>query len=76
MFFIAARTLASLVTEGDLQLGRVYPDLKRIREVSAAIAVAVADNAFKRGLTRMLRPEDLPALIKDTMYNPKYESYV
>ena len=76
MFFLAARTLASLVTEGDLKLGRVYPDLKRIREVSAAIAVAVADNAFQRGLTRMLRPADLPALIKETMYDPKYESYV
>ena len=76
MFFIAARTLASMVTEGDLKLGRVYPDLKRIREVSAAIAVAVADNAFKRGLTRMLRPDDLPALIKDTMYSPQYESYI
>ncbi|MFI5337129.1 MAG: NAD-dependent malic enzyme [Opitutales bacterium] len=76
MFFIAARTLASLVTEEDLKIGRVYPDLKRLREVSAAIAVAVADNAFQRGLTQMQRPKDLPALIKGTMYDPNYQSYI
>jgi malate dehydrogenase (oxaloacetate-decarboxylating)(NADP+) len=76
MFFIAARTLASLVTENDLMLGRVYPDLKRIREVSATIAVAVAENAFQRGLTAMLRPADLAAHIKGVMYDPHYTDYV
>jgi len=76
MFSIAARTLADLVTEDDLKLGRVYPDLKRIREVSAAIGVAVAENAFQRHLTKMAKPADLRALVLSTMYDPKYPAYV
>jgi len=76
MFSIAARTLANMVTEGDLAMGRIYPDLKRIREVSAAIAVEVADNVFKRGLSRMTRPAELTAHIQSRMYDPKYPDYV
>jgi malate dehydrogenase (oxaloacetate-decarboxylating)(NADP+) len=76
MFSIAARTLANMVTEGDLAIGRIYPDLKRIREVSAAIAVEVADNVFKRGLSRMTRPAELTAYVESRMYDPKYPNYV
>jgi malate dehydrogenase (oxaloacetate-decarboxylating)(NADP+) len=76
MFFVAAKTLASLVTADDLDIGRIYPDLARIREVSQAIAIAVAENAFARGLTRQARPDDLVALVKAHMYQPDYEDYV
>jgi malate dehydrogenase (oxaloacetate-decarboxylating)(NADP+) len=76
MFLVAARTLASLVTEGDLAIGRVYPDLKRIREVSKAIAIAVAEVVFKHNLTRMQRPDDLPAHVAAVMFDPKYPEYV
>ena len=55
MFAVAARTLADLVTEEDLAMGRLYPSLSRIREVSHAIAVAVADVMFVRGLARCER---------------------
>jgi malate dehydrogenase (oxaloacetate-decarboxylating)(NADP+) len=76
MFFVAAQTLASLVTDDDLAQGRIYPGLNRIREVSAAIAAAVADLAFTRGLTKMARPEDLSAHVKAQMYEPTYVEYV
>lgn len=76
MFLVAARTLARLATDADLAQGRVFPELGRIREVSSAIALAVAENAFARGLTRQIRPTDLPALIKEHMYQPDYEDYV
>lgn len=76
MFSVAANVLASLVTEADLASGRVYPDLQRIREVSAAIACAVAQVAFQRGLTQMLCPEDLPARVQSQMYDPTYPDYV
>jgi malate dehydrogenase (oxaloacetate-decarboxylating)(NADP+) len=42
MFLVAARTLAQEVSETDLRIGRIYPPLPRIRDVSLAIAVAVA----------------------------------
>lgn len=76
MFYVAARALADLVTEDDLGVGRLYPDLKRIREVSLKIATAVAEVAFQRGLTRMLRPADLQAHVQDTMFDPTYPDYV
>jgi len=76
MFYVAARKLADLVTEEDLAVGRLYPDLKRIREVSAKIGTAVAEVAFKRHLTNMLRPVDLETHVKDTMFDPHYPSYV
>ena len=75
MFFAAAKALADLVTEDDLAEGRIYPSLGRIREVSAAIATAVADVAFQRGLTTMSRPADLPAHVKAQMYDPTYGEY-
>ncbi len=76
MFYVAAKTLASLVTEGDLAIGRIYPDLKRIREVSAKIGTAVADIAFTRGLTPMARPADLKAHVTAVMFDPQYPDYI
>jgi malate dehydrogenase (oxaloacetate-decarboxylating)(NADP+) len=76
MFLVAAQTLAAHATEADLAVGRIYPELGRIREVSAAIAIAVAEHAFNHGYARQIRPADLPALIREHMYQPDYEEYV
>src|SRR6478736_8750204 len=70
MFLVAARELAKLATPEDLAIGRVYPALTRIREVSAAIALGVAEIAHARGFARLPRPADLPAYIKTQMYQP------
>lgn len=76
MFFVAAHTLADLVTEADLAQGRIYPALTRIREVSAAIAAAVAEVAYARGLTPLPRPANLPAQVRAQMYEPEYVDFV
>lgn len=76
MFFAAAKALAQRVTENDLAMGRVYPPLSDIRKVSAAIAVAVADIAYNRGLASHERPADLQAHIRAHMYQPEYAEYV
>lgn len=75
MFAAAAKTLADLVTDYDLAMGRIYPDLDRIREVSHAIAVEVASIAFKRGLARTQEPADLSAAVAAAMYQPVYETW-
>jgi malate dehydrogenase (oxaloacetate-decarboxylating)(NADP+) len=75
MFFQAARTLAGMVKEDDLEQGRIYPSLSRIREVSAYIAEAVAGVAFERGLARASRPEDLGAAVRAAMFQPEYPVY-
>jgi malate dehydrogenase (oxaloacetate-decarboxylating)(NADP+) len=76
MFFASARALAHEVSEADLEQGRIYPPLARIREVSAVIACATAEVAYERGLATRPRPEDLLAYVKSRMYEPQYRSYV
>lgn len=76
MFFVAAKRLAECVTEGDLALGRIYPDLNRIREVSTEIAVSVGEVVFERGLTKMERPANLRSYIQSQMYEPEYVDYL
>jgi malate dehydrogenase (oxaloacetate-decarboxylating)(NADP+) len=75
MFFEAAKALAREVSDDDLAKGRVYPSLSRIREVSLAIAGAVAEVAYRRDLTRRRRPDDLTDFLRSMMYEPTYESY-
>jgi len=76
MFSASARTLASLVLPEDLALGRIYPALTRIREVSLRIGAAVAEVAFQDGLAGIPRPADLGALVKDAMWEPRYRTLV
>ena len=76
MFLVAARTLAEQVTDADLAQGSLYPPLSRVREVSAAIATAVARVAYEHGLATAPKPADLDAFIRAQMYDPRYETYV
>jgi len=75
MFLAAARVLAGMVTEEDLALGRVYPRLSHIREVSAQIAIAVATIAYRDGLASKPLPQDLEADIREQMFQPLYPHY-
>jgi len=75
MFIKAARTLASLLREEELAEGRIYPSLKRIHEVSLAIAVGVAEEVYASKLTDQPRPADLTAFIRSQMFKPEYPDY-
>ena len=72
MFMAAAHTLAYLVDEADIEQGSLFPALPRIREVSAHIAAAVAEVAYKRGLATGPVPNDLIGYIQSQMYDPRY----
>jgi malate dehydrogenase (oxaloacetate-decarboxylating)(NADP+) len=72
MFQTAARTLASVVSDEEIQRGGLYPSLQNIREVSAKIAEAVIERSFEQGLTGINRQINVPELIKYYMYNPHY----
>ncbi len=76
MFFAAAKALANEVSDADLEEGRVYPPLSKIRDVSAKIAAAVAEVAYNRDLAMTMRPDDLQTYIRSRMYEPKYQSFV
>lgn len=75
MFLAAARTLAGEVSEEDLERGRLFPSLARIRQVSARIAEQVAGIAYDRGLADSERPDDIPDAIRDYMFQPVYPHY-
>jgi malate dehydrogenase (oxaloacetate-decarboxylating)(NADP+) len=75
MFLAAARTLASLVQPGDLEVGRIFPPLTRIREVSLAIAAAVAEVAYGSGIARAPRPGNLLEDIRARMFQPVYREF-
>jgi malate dehydrogenase (oxaloacetate-decarboxylating)(NADP+) len=75
MFYAAAKALADEVSEADLGLGRIYPSLTRMREVSAVIAAAVAEVGYRSALARRERPADLLAHVKSLMYEPVYPNY-
>ena len=72
MFMAAARTLAQLVSKTDIEQGSLYPALPRIREVSAQIASAVADVAYKRGLAAGQPPSDMLGHVQAQMYDARY----
>jgi malate dehydrogenase (oxaloacetate-decarboxylating)(NADP+) len=76
MFLAAAQTLAAEVTEDDFKRGSIYPPLGHIREISAKIATAVCEVAYKQGHAVTARPDNLAAFIKSQMYEPNYRNYV
>ena len=75
MFLAAAHSLANQVTDADLERGRVYPALSRIRKVSALIAYDVAKIVYDKGLTDKVEPADIMAEIHEYMYQPVYPHY-
>lgn len=76
MFLAAARILAERTPKSDLDQGRVYPPLRRIREVSELIATQTAQAAYDSGLAKKAQPGDLRGYIRSLMYEPEYLSYV
>ena len=72
MFLAAAKELAMLVEEEDLQSGSIYPPLTEIRELSLHIATLVAENIYDNGLAREPRPDSIEKMIRDYMYDPSY----
>jgi len=75
MFAAAARRLSECVRQQDLDQGCIYPPLRRIRDVSLQIAVAVAELAFARGLANVERPADVLAWLRAQLYDPEYPQY-
>jgi len=76
MFMAAAHALAARVSADDLRQGSLYPPLKSIRDVSAHIAAAVAEVAYRRELAQGTKPADLVTFMKAQMYEPRYARYV
>jgi malate dehydrogenase (oxaloacetate-decarboxylating)(NADP+) len=70
LFLTAARTLAKLVRQSDLDQGTLYPPLKDIRKISRAIATSVATQAYAMILARQRRPKNVRRSVEALMYEP------
>jgi malate dehydrogenase (oxaloacetate-decarboxylating) len=76
MFLDAARALAAQVDEADLAEGALYPNLTRIRDISAAVACAVLRRAIAEGHAEPALEDDLEARVRSAMWFPEYRPYV
>jgi len=75
VFLSAAEALADMVTEEDLSVGRLYPPLANIREISVKIAKKVAEEAYEAGTASTYpEPEDKESFIRKTLYNYNYDN--
>ncbi|XP_045535423.1 NADP-dependent malic enzyme [Papilio machaon] len=74
MFLTAAQTVANFVTEEDLSIGRLYPPLQQIQEVSVSIAIEVAKMCYKTKLASLYpMPKDFKSFISSQLFNVNYE---
>ena len=76
MITSAAHALAAQVTDAELQRGLLYPDVGRLREITAVSAAAVCAEAFERGHANAERPADLQAAARDAMWKPDYPTFI
>ncbi|MEQ8484949.1 MAG: NAD-dependent malic enzyme [Pseudomonadales bacterium] len=72
----AARALAEQVTDAELEQGLLYPDVARLREITAVSAAAVCEQAFEEGLAAAERPGSTEAAARDAMWWPEYPEFV
>ena len=72
MFLAAARALADCVEEDDLECGRTFPRMHRIRDVSARIAATVFEVAHAQGVARVPTMDDPEGEIRRGMFEPTY----
>ena len=73
MILVAARTLAAQITPDRLAAGTLFPPIAALRQVSRAVALAVAREAIASGLAPP--NEDLEADVDAAMWWPAYVPY-
>jgi malic enzyme len=72
MFLDAAKALAAMVTQKDLDETAVYPDLTRIRDCSLAAACATIQRAVKQGFADEEILDGLEETVRRAMWAPEY----
>ena len=77
VFLKAAQCLAGQVSQEDLDLGRLYPHMNKIREVSMKIAIHVTNYAYDSGLANYYpKPANTEAFIDSNVYRLDYEDFL
>ncbi len=74
MFMAAAKALAAISPAKDNPKHNLLPPVSSMRDVSTTVALAVALQAHKEGLTKV-RTEDIEGLIRGKVWTPHYVPY-
>lgn len=76
MLYRAAVACTNTMNEEEKSEGRTFPNIRRIREVSQAVACAVIEEAIDNNLTTKITKENsrdgIASLVKRKMYFPNY----
>ena len=65
------------MTAADLEVGRLYPPLRDLREISVKIAVKVAQEAHRAGTASTYpEPGDMETFIRQQLYDYSYDSAI
>jgi malate dehydrogenase (oxaloacetate-decarboxylating) len=75
MFVAAAKALSDLVTLPQEEMGLLLPPMKKIRDVAAVVAKAVAIEARDSGLGRLMSDDELEATIRKAQWQPGFVPY-
>jgi malic enzyme len=72
MFVAAARALAESVSEEELGRSLIYPEIRRLREVTCDVAAAVARQAVEEGVGTAISEEQAETAVAEFMWYPDY----
>jgi len=75
MFLAAARTIAEMSPAKRDPRANLLPALTELRSVSFHVAMAVATEAVRAGLTPPIADNDIAAAVKSLMWEPVYATY-
>lgn len=72
MFTAAACTIADMVETSQLGAS-ILPAVANVREVSARVAITVAEQALREGLART-KPPKVETAVRNAMWEPRYRA--
>lgn len=75
MFLAASKAISAFVTPEQEAMGLLLPEMKDIRQVSAAVAKAVGIEARNAGLGRLLDDDQIGAVVSKAQWVPAYTAY-
>jgi malate dehydrogenase (oxaloacetate-decarboxylating) len=75
MFMAAARALAQASPARTDPHKNLLPAVGSLRDVSVTVALAVAMQAHKEGLTKGVHTDDIEGLIRNKIWTPQYVPY-
>jgi malic enzyme len=76
MFLVAARALATQVTDERLAQDALYPPVEALGGIARSIAFAVASEAIRSGVADLASGDDLARTIDAAMWTPDYVPYL